>query len=804
MNELSTDLTDLAPETLAQVEAAAAREGLSVSDYLACVLLSDAQGLALEENPRENHTLRHRIEAMERRFGLSVGGLDHALQALDGALFGLAARLDQTELAGQDAAEAVGALRTEIDGLDGSVDGLGRRLGRVEEHAAALRTAADAAETSLGTLQSRQEAAAAQFEARQDILSQRLDSVEGITVHTLRSNHELGQAQDALRSAVEHDLRTLATDFSAKLDGGVALLRQEAAAVAQDEQAALAAGLASVRDEAAAQVERAEATLGASLDALRSESLAAARQADEALAKLRGDFNALNEHLEAQISESAAETRGRMQAAFAENAARFATLSERIIETKNAAARTASQLRSQIADAEAAARTALEATAIGLRQAQASLAHDVSRANAEGRAATDALRARLDGALQEVSGEFAAGQSRLVQIEAAANANAAETRQVRAALNQSERAIGDRLDQINARIADNAVEASQAQRALADNITRVEVCTMAALETLSADLAAGDEAALRAAEASVLENAANTESALAQLHGEIADLRGKQSGAIARLQLIDRTLGNLADAGPLPLLERLTLQERTFADEIARLDRALDRPETKQAIAALGDELAALNVRVVKQDIAGTVNQQFESLRTRLAAQEAQGEEAGRRLQDITQMLGRVSAQGGEAAASSQRRVQEVEAALAELRSETAIVLTAADPRHALADLRQRLSDLEDRQAGALEALRDDIAQFADANERRLAAIEDGRSTAPLLENIASALEARLAEVENRDGAVNFDALRARMEERVLEVEHRSVRALEQVSETIAALERRFREDGLEAQSRSA
>ncbi|HCK83891.1 MAG TPA: hypothetical protein DHW63_05040, partial [Hyphomonadaceae bacterium] len=283
MNEISSDFAGMAPETLARAAEAAERAGLSVSDYLALVLLGGAQEPAAEENPREDYTLRHRIEAMERRFGLSVGGLDHALQALDSALFGLAARLDQSELSGQDAAETVNALQVEFGGLAGEVGGLTDRLGRVEEHAAALHSAADAAKTSIGVLRARHDEAAATFEAKHDLLALRLDSVKDIAVRADQASDLLSETQDALRGAVEHDLRVLAEDVSSKVDGSLAALRGEAAAAAAQAEAALATGLADIRQEVAAQAERTDAAFATGLIAVREEGLAAARQADAAL-----------------------------------------------------------------------------------------------------------------------------------------------------------------------------------------------------------------------------------------------------------------------------------------------------------------------------------------------------------------------------------------------------------------------------------------------------------------------------------------------------------------------------------------
>ncbi|MGH6949862.1 MAG: hypothetical protein ACREH4_03260, partial [Vitreimonas sp.] len=81
-----------------------------------------------------------------------------------------------------------------------------------------------------------------------------------------------------------------------------------------------------------------------------------------------------------------------------------------------------------------------------------------------------------------------------------------------------------------------------------------------------------------------------------------------------------------------------------------------------------------------------------------------------------------------------------------------------------------------------IEQLRCDIARFIGENARRLEALEQPAPSAI---------------------ADDFEALRRRIEERMLDVERRSVSALEQVVDTMAVLEQRFSADP-EAMLRSA
>jgi hypothetical protein len=89
------------------------------------------------------------------------------------------------------------------------------------------------------------------------------------------------------------------------------------------------------------------------------------------------------------------------------------------------------------------------------------------------------------------------------------------------------------------------------------------------------------------------------------------------------------------------------------------------------------------------------------------------------------------------------------------------------------------MTAFELRQASALETLRADIARFVADNDDRLETLESRPASAP-----------------QTDLAAEFESLRSRIEERVLGVELRSVRTLEQVVDTIAVLEERLLNNG--------
>jgi flagellar motility protein MotE (MotC chaperone) len=96
---------------------------------------------------------------------------------------------------------------------------------------------------------------------------------------------------------------------------------------------------------------------------------------------------------------------------------------------------------------------------------------------------------------------------------------------------------------------------------------------------------------------------------------------------------------------------------------------------------------------------------------------------------------------------------------------------TAEQSMERLRKLETALADLEDRQADALEALRESIARLVSENDRRLVAIEGA--------------------AEPRDFAARLAEFRLQIHARILEVEQRSVRALEQLSQTVSVIEGR-------------
>lgn len=518
-------------------------------------------------------------------------------------------------------------------------------------------------------------------------------------------------------------------------------------------------GLAARVDEtealAAATAKQLNQTMqgAAGLDEARAAADTAAAQADAAVSHLLQELRTVCEAVEMRLQESATETRTRVQAAFADATECVSTLAGRVTDCEQLALQSAEQVRAQIADVEDAAQTAIEATAETLRQAGAALAAEFAHATRETRSALENVHHDLSVEIAGLREQQASGAARIELVDAA---SATLMSDVTARAAQGEEAVRSVLARAQA-------EWDARHEALRADSERIEARAFAVLEKVANDRAAGDAA----------------------LHRELADVRDQASGALARLTLLDRAIGSrdliaAAEAGAAPLSGRLTQIEAALAaqgassaidqgfdERLLRLEAAHESEETAHALAALRGQVGAVAAQLDAHQIEGP--QLLDDLRTQVG-------EAADRAQGAVHALSRMSAQNSEA----EERLHKLEQAVVDLRPQT---LPGEDgAAEAVQGIEQRVAEFEQRQDAAVEQLRSDIARFVDENARRLEAMEH---PAPA------------------DIATEFDALRRRIEERILDLEQRSVRALEQAADTMAVLEQRFSADP-EAMLRSA
>jgi hypothetical protein len=799
MTENSWVLKGVEPAARQRAVEEAERRGVSLADYLTDIVLQNAlaeqvreQGAALlgetedAASPvvegRSEFAVRQRLKALERRLSTSIASLDSALHALDGSAVDLTARLGDVEGLAGDTAHALGL---QVHELNGGLAILREGLTAFEETAAAQAQGNQGAHLEL---------AAACGE-----LDERIDGVEAIARGADRAAATLFDAQQAFRLSVAEDLETLSRETSLRV--------------------------------------------GAGLDEVRAAAESAAEQADAAAAHLIAELRGLRESIDDRLAQNAADARNRMHAAFAEAGDRLAALSDRITDSERHHTLTVEQTRREISNIEDGAQTALEETANALRHADASLAADITRVDETARIATDLVRAELADESAEARERHLGLSARLAHVEvAAAGANdnlaalrAEFERRIAAATTHAEvtqaslaSTLSERLDSVTQKTVDLEQDAAHTRRMLGAEIGRVEACTLAALEKQAADRTAGEaalqqrieDAAVTALESQAVgrvateaaltrridDTARSIESALEHLrqHVEVdgAAARGQQASALVRLDCIEAALG--ADGQVAAAVTDVSDLRR----DLARInDHLADRPVDRDVAARLatleqaeGDMDVALDLlrrrvetiaerapAAPQEDLA--VRAAVEDLRARLAAFEANGADTTDRVHGIARTLGRVSAQNADASAQADDRLHKVEIALADLRLNQ---LAAPEPQidaEVIAAIELRIAGFEHRQAEALDTLVGDISHFIEDNGRRLGALE---SYGAEFGKPFAGIEQRLAELEHRDIAADFANLRLRIEDRILSVEQRSVRALEQVSETVALLEKRL------------
>lgn len=713
MSESSWVLRGVAPETRQWAEEEADRLGLSLAEFLTRVLSGEApsgvQGsdfagedsedadaeAAFAPAPETNFALRHRLDTLERRFGLTVSGLDSAIHTLDSSVFGLAGRVDDSEQTATGAADGVAALSE-------SVSALRKRLSDAEDAVEAQNEAQDLDRAAVAD--------------RCAGIEVRLNQVASVACGADSAAIALAEANEVLKRAVAEDFIAFAHESATRVDTG--------------------------------------------LHEMRAAAETAAAQADAAVARLTSELSSLRQALEQRMTDNSAETRVRMQAAFADANGRTAALAARLEQAEQLTQRTAEQLRAQISDMEDCAQAALEDTAETLRQAGAALAADVQRANEDNRAALDRLHADLADELAKVRDQQSGTTARLKLVDSALGATANDVAALRNHVDASllqrieaaQTSWDQRFETLTARLTHNERNSAETNFALRAETDRVEACMFAALEKLAGDIAAtnvslDDKLARRAADTDAL-----IDSIRRHLDGEAADLREQSAGALARIKLVES-----AQEAQVGFANRLDdLYERV--DALARRAELLEATQTDD------------------DDLCGRI----EELRSRLAAHESNANDTADQAHGVSRLLSQLTAQSAGATAQTDERLHKIELAMADLRLERLAAPETPDmSADALASLEQRLGTLEQRQGEALKTLRAEIAHFIGANDRRLSALEQPK-TAP---------------APGPDLTQAFEALRTRVEERIVGIELRSVRTLEQVADTVAMLERRFTGD---------
>lgn len=771
MSDSAWVLKGVDPETRDRAVGEAQRLGVSLSDYLTDMVLKAALSeqvgaMAAEAEPApqpepSDFGVRHRFRTLERRLEGSVSTLDSALQALDSSLFDVTSRVGELEGLAGDTAHA---LQQALAEMAGQLAAVRLHITDVEENSVARDDEASAAQASLTH-------AFTGLNYRTETIGQRVDDIEIVARRADTNAAVLADAHEQLKHAVAGDFSTFAQEINDRLGHG---LRDVAAAA----------------DEAAAQ-------------------------ADAAVAHLIVELRGVRESLEQSVADGVDETRRRMHAAFTEASERMEALSDRVDQVEMVSLRANEQLRIQLTDVEDAAQTSLEETAESLRQAGAALASDLQRSVQDSRAALESVHTDLASEIADVRERQQAGLARLKQVDAAANSTANDLAALRETLLRRiaegesgsaeliariQNELGEEFDTLTSRFTRFERQSAETHFTLRAETERVETAVLASLEKLAGDIAKSDTA-----------HHTHLDDLRRRVDAEIAALGEQQAGAAARLGVIDLALG----------------AQTQLAERITHVEAALSSLPTGANLVAVETQIGALS-KALADRTDEELAQRVEELRARLSAYENHASVAADGVNDLVRMLSRVTSQNAEATAKADQRVHKLEVALADLKLDhlatrdkavaspediislhqrlraieerpAPLAATPDDiaalqwrvsaieqrpaaptgaPPEAIATIDQRVGQMERIQSEALETLRADIVRFVTDNDRRLAALEHTEVDYNL--------------------AAEFDALRRRVEERILGIETRSVRTLEQVADTVQMLEERFmsRDDG--------
>ena len=670
-------------------------------------------------------------------------GLKELRDALDRRVGACAAE------AGEKIAAAQAASAQLAHALDGRVEDMRKDATQAETRAqAALERAALTHDAALAKLH--------------DSLDRRIDETAAQTGKALAAAQaNASERVDAVAARVEDVCKNLAQSEArtqAALECSTVERRVELGALSET----LAARVESVRQGVAQSeantriaLERAAAEQGGALGKLREElgQRIGASAAAQAVAAKRADT--LAAHLDdtrqgvARIEAGAKGAAAHAGAAQAASARQLAALAARVED---------------LAQAEPRLRTAFEcagaehrAEFLELRKSAAAQSETASQAQAQ---AEDRAQTALERAAIEQRGELGKLSLALsTRVESVRDGLAEAEVRTQAALEQASAAHDAALSALRQEFGQSthayaaeratlgAAQAASAHRieklaARAEDLAQAEMRTQAALEQAAAEHGA-EMGALRAA--LTKDVGQSLEAIEARTQAALAGAAAEQSGA---LQLVDALAARVDDAA-----------------------------QVERHAAARHAELTELHAALVQTSRTARVSAKKNRHQLAAAMTELRAEQAGAaaRLQgDMDRLSAQISAQIRIADDSA------IPARLDGLHSR----LDARDTQTEAiaASLEQRFAGLERRQAEALEAMHAGLAQIFNETEARF-----------------GTLERALAEPgANEDGydsqriAVEFETLRQRIEDRILEVEKRSVRALEGVGETIALIAKKF------------
>lgn len=853
MSDSAWVLKGIDPETREHAVAEAQRLGVSLSDYLTDMVLRAAitdqvVGLAPQEAAQEQDGtepgVRHRFRTLERRLEHSLGSLDAAQRTLDASFFDFSERIDELEglAAGtaqalqqglQDTAEHLVTLQQQAEASAAARasenaaahEGLAGSISALNAYTQDIDTIARRADTNACVLADAHEAlkhaVASDFAEFSDQIALRLNV--GLRDIAAAADEAASQADAAVANLV-HELRGARDALEQSVAEGVDETRRRVHAAFSDmtqRVEALSDRVDSVERQAALNADQVRAQLANMEDAAQialEDTAETLRQAGASLAadlqRSQQEQRAAFESMHSDVSSEIAVLHDLHQGAMARlklldgavnngvtdlNTLRHQML-QRVAEVEqNAAERTGAAIKTATDQAEGVA------ARLARHEEEAASVHFQLRAESE------RIETSTYASLQKLAGDIAANRTSL-QTEAAE-------------LRSQQSDFGDRLAVIDLALRDQAelmervgkVEAALNDAASGAKLSQIEAQVGVLRQAVGRN---GDEVLVRRIE--------ELSARLAEAADGDAALDSKLADVEVQMNVLRQAIAKSGDDSLLRLIEEL----RGGGD-------VLD--------ARLGDIEAQVNVLrlAVANSREEHILQRIADLASRVDGWDQSAQAGAQKSDDLLRLMGRLSTNYTEASTQTDQRLHRLEVALADMRLEHLSVhdtpvasaedvaalssrlsavervhgaaptsddvaalqgrlgamersavspqtvgaletrlsaveqLQANQPQESgspspeeVAQLHRRLAAMESRQAEALEALRADISRFVTDNDRRLASLEQAEADYNL--------------------AAEFDGLRRRVEERILGIETRSVRTLEQVADTVQMLEERF------------
>lgn len=708
-----------------QIRAEAAKEGLSVAEYLSRALQRRMQ--ESEDAPEtidaqfepadapsaddERPSTRHRLDGMERRIEMAVAGLDDALRSIDNSLYQLADRFDETEMLSQDTAQAVSNALSDFN-------------------------------ANLQALQAAHEMESADAEERRAALQAQIARAEEIAISAESAAASLKEAQDALAAKFESEFAEQAQSAQSQISSGLSDARAAAEAAAQSVEDALAEALAKMRQQreflesrisateaaTAEQLASAEEEAGARHAALETRVDGAEQRLDILARGLGAAFNARIDETDRKLDNSVRNLGQMMHRAEGVHSAAIDQVADDLRAAK-------AHLAREIAAGDAELRSAQDANDAAMRNAIAAWHAELEQQFA---AAQDALRADFSVATDELNERQIGASARIKLLDEAMGGagellSESDGASVRTRLARMEDVLGLQAE-TDARLA-NALDAlEQGLNALADRpVSNLDESVLARFDGLAArlrlqegqaaDVAARTESLEQSLDAlgmRIAEFATQAGSSIKALDASVADLMRRSSAAavLADVEAVAERLEQRMAALEHSTVSLLEDERRAFAGWI-------EEARSSFASNSIGESVQAVDQRIGELASAtATFDRRFGALDQQLTALDAkQAQISGA----IAEEIGRMGHALNERLDTALTNAQTPEG-----------VATREELSRLIASFDSRFDDFERREQETSARLGEDIGAVRQRLDERFAQIE--RRSVLAIEKIAESV----------------------------------------------------------------